>query len=132
MTGQGSTAQPVDRWTLGQIALPASDLDRAVAFYRDTLAMPFLFRTPTLAFFDCDGVRLLLGLPEREGEAPGSSLHYFRVPDLRAAHDGLRARGVAFIDEPHLIARMPDHELWMVFFTDSEGNMVGLMSEVRG
>ena len=127
-----SSAPPVARWSLGQIALPARDLDRAVAFYRDTLGVPFLFSTPTLAFFDCDGVRLMISLPEREGEESGASIHYFRVPELTAAYDGLRARGVAFIDEPHLIARMPDHELWMVFFRDSEGNMLGLMSEVRG
>lgn len=132
MVDMASPVQPVARWTLGQIALPASDLDRAVTFYRDTLGLPFLFRAPGLAFFDCDGVRLMLSLPEQEGETPGSSIHYFRVPDLRAAYDGLRARGVPFIDEPHLIARMPDHDLWMVFFRDSEGNMVGLMSEVRG
>ncbi len=92
--------------------------------------MPFLFSTPNLAFFDCDGVRLMLSLPERAGEQQGASIHYFRVPDLPAAHASLRARGVPFIDEPHLIATMPDHELWMAFFTDSEANTLALMSEV--
>jgi methylmalonyl-CoA/ethylmalonyl-CoA epimerase len=121
----------VDRWSLGQVTLPARDLDRAVAFYRDMLAMPFLFQTPNLAFFDCDGVRLLLGLPERPEDTHPGSILYFRVGDLRAAYDDLRSRGVAFIDEPHLIAKMPDHELWMAFFTDSEGNTLSLMSEVR-
>lgn len=131
MTDRSSSARPVERWSLGQIALPARDLDRAIAFYRDTLGMPFLFSTPRLAFFDCDGVRLMLGLPEREGESSGASIPYFRVPDLPATYAALRSRGVAFIDQPHPIATMPDHELWMVFFHDSEGNMVGLMSEVR-
>ena len=112
------------RWPLGQVALPAHDLDRAVAFYRDTLAMPFLFQTPALAFFDCDGVRLMVSLPERPDAPPTGSILYFRVADLRS-------RSVSFIDEPHLIATMPDHELWMAFFTDSEGNTLGLMSEVR-
>lgn len=119
------------RWPLGQVALPAHDLARAVAFYRDTLAFPFLFQTPALAFFDCDGVRLMLSLPERPDTAQAGSVLYFRVADLRAAYDELRSRGVAFIDEPHLIAAMPDHELWMAFFTDSEGNTLSLMSEVR-
>ncbi|HEY8600986.1 MAG TPA: VOC family protein [Thermomicrobiales bacterium] len=119
------------RWSLGQVALPAHDLARAIAFYRDTLAMPFLFQTPALAFFDCDGVRLMLALPERPEAAQAGSILYFRVADLRAAYDELRSRGVAFIDEPHLIAAMPDHELWMAFFTDSEGNTLSLMSEVR-
>ncbi len=118
-------------WPLGQVTLPAHDLARAVTFYRDTLAVPFLFQTPALAFFDCDGVRLMLALPERPDAAQAGSILYFRVADLRASYDELRARGVAFIDGPHLIARMPDHELWMAFFTDSEGNTLGLMSEVR-
>ena len=116
---------------LGQIAVTARDLDRAAAFYRDVLGMRFLFRVPNLAFFDCAGIRLMLGVPERsEFDHPGSIL-YFRVDDLDAAYSTLVARGVAFTDQPHLIATMPDHELWMAFFTDSEGNTLALMSEVR-
>jgi methylmalonyl-CoA/ethylmalonyl-CoA epimerase len=130
MTERSSSARPVARWSLGQIALPARDLDRAIAFYRDTLGMLFLFNTPSLAFFDCDGIRLMIGLPKRTGESAGASIHYFRVPDLPATYEALRSRGVTFIDQPHPIATMPDHELWMVFH-DSEGNVVGLMSEVR-
>ena len=119
------------RWPLGQVTLPAQDLARAVTFYRDTLLVPFLFQTPALAFFNCDGVRLMLALPERPAAAQTGSILYFRVADLRAACDELRSRGIAFSDEPHLIATMPDHELWMAFFTDSEGNTLSLMSEVR-
>jgi methylmalonyl-CoA/ethylmalonyl-CoA epimerase len=116
---------------IGQIAVTVHDLDRAVAFYRDLLGMRFLFRAPNLAFFDCDGLRLMLGLPERpEHDHPGSIL-YFTVGELHAAHTTLVARGVTFLDEPHLIARMPDHELWMAFLTDTEGNTLALMSEVR-
>jgi methylmalonyl-CoA/ethylmalonyl-CoA epimerase len=116
---------------LGQIALNAHDLDRAVAFYRDGLGLPFLFRAPNLAFFDCAGVRLMLALSERpELDHPGSIL-YFSVDDLNSAYETLAPRGVTFTDQPHLIARMPDHDLWMAFFVDSEGNPLGLMSEVR-
>ncbi|HVG98462.1 MAG TPA: VOC family protein [Chloroflexota bacterium] len=116
---------------IGQIAVTARDLDRAVAFYRDVLRLPFLFRVPNLAFFDCAGTRLMLGEPEGEGEAGHASILYFDVADLPATYDALRARGVTFKDAPHLIARMPDHELWMAFFADSEGNTLALMSEVR-
>ena len=84
-----------------------------------------------LAFFDCAGVRLMLSLPERPSFDHPSSVLYFTVEDLRMAYRTLAARGVPFIDEPHLIAKMPDHELWMAFFTDTEGNTHGLMSEVR-
>lgn len=117
---------------LGQIAMNARDLPRAVSFYRDQLGIPLLFEVPPkMAFFACGGVRLMLSLPESaEYDHPGSVL-YFLVPDIHAAHAELSARGVAFADQPHLIARLPDHELWMAFFRDTEGNTLALMSEVR-
>ena len=116
---------------LGQISMRARDLGRAVAFYRDTLGVPFLFDVPGMAFFDLAGIRLLLGVPEDpEHDHPGSVL-YFDVPSIEAAHRELASRGVSFDRSPALIARMPDHELWMAFFKDSEGNQLALMSEVR-
>lgn len=117
---------------IGQIAVRAIDLDRAVAFYRDVLGMRFLFQAPPgLAFFDCDGVRLLLDKPEDTEFDHPSSILYYKVPDIQAAHVTLAQRGVRFRAEPHMIARMPDHELWMAFFDDTEGNTLALMSEVR-
>lgn len=116
---------------LGQLSMTAHDLARAVSFYRDTLGIPFLFEVPGMAFFDLDGVRLLLGVPEgEEHDHPGSIL-YFDVPDIEEAHRVLSARGVGFRGAPHLVAEMPDHDLWMVFFDDGEGNQLALMSEVR-
>jgi methylmalonyl-CoA/ethylmalonyl-CoA epimerase len=113
-----------------QIALTVRDLDRAAAFYRDSLGVTFLFRAPPgLAFFDCDGVRLMLALPE--GTAPpGNSIIYFGVDDIHAAHTALAARGVGFVGEPHLIARLPDRDVWLAEFRDSEGNALALMSEL--
>jgi catechol 2,3-dioxygenase-like lactoylglutathione lyase family enzyme len=115
---------------IGQIAIRAGDIARAVRFYRDTLGMRFLFEVSNLAFFDCGGVRLMLSAPESpEFDHPGSVL-YYKVADINATYSALKGRGVDFVDEPHLIARMPDHDLWMVFLRDSEGNTLGLMSEV--
>ena len=116
---------------IGQIAMPVQDLPRAVTFYRDVLRMKFLFEAPpALAFFDCDGVRLMLDKPEdKEFERHGSVL-YFRVPDINAGYDTLRSRGVTFEGAPHVIHRTPDYELWMCFFRDTERNMLALMSEV--
>jgi methylmalonyl-CoA/ethylmalonyl-CoA epimerase len=118
--------------TIGQIAMPVKDLARAVAFYRDCLGMRFLFQAPpSLAFFDCGGVRLMLDVPQdKEFDHPGSPL-YFKVDDIDAAYSDLKARGVDFRDAPHLIAKMPDHELWMAFFRDGEGNTLALMCEKR-
>ncbi|HEY7216176.1 MAG TPA: VOC family protein, partial [Thermoanaerobaculia bacterium] len=86
---------------------------------------------PKMAFFDCGGVRLYLGLPEEEEfDHPGSIL-YYKVDDINAAWETLRDRGADLVRDPHLVARMPDHELWIGFFKDSEGNTLALMSEVR-
>ena len=118
---------------IGQIAMPVKDLARAVEFYRDRLGLPFLFQVPpALAFFQCGNIRLMLDVPtEAEFQHPGSPL-YFVVRDIDEAHRDLQHRGVAFRDAPHLIARMPDHELWMAFFHDGEGNTHALMHEKRG
>ena len=118
---------------IGQIALHADDLNRAVAFYRDTLGMKFLFQAPpALAFFDCSGIRVMLdAVKEKDTPERLSSLVYYNVADIHASYETLLSRGVTFDSRPHLIAKMPDHELWMAFFRDSEKNLVGLMSEVR-
>jgi methylmalonyl-CoA/ethylmalonyl-CoA epimerase len=117
---------------IGQIAMTMRDLPAAVRFYRDTLGLPLLFEAPPgLAFFDCAGQRLMLAAPEGGGEAPrGHSVLYFAVPDVRAAHQALLARGVAFVDEPHLVAKLSDREVWMTFLRDPEENLLALMAEV--
>jgi len=117
--------------SIGQIAISTHDLPRAVAFYRDALGLDYLFEAGPLAFFMCGGVRLMLAVPETSEVDHPSSIIYFRVDDIAAARAELAARGVPFDDEPHLIARMPDYELWMSFFRDPDRNLLGLMSEVR-
>jgi methylmalonyl-CoA/ethylmalonyl-CoA epimerase len=115
---------------IGQIALPISDTDRAVTFYRDALGMRLLFQFGNLAFFDCAGVRLMLSPPEGMELGAGNSVVYYKVPDIQAACEILTSRGVTFEDKPHLIAKMPDHDLWMTFFRDPDRNLLALMSEV--
>jgi methylmalonyl-CoA/ethylmalonyl-CoA epimerase len=116
---------------IGQIAVHVHELERATAFYRDVLGLSLLFSTGALTFFDCGGVRLMLSKAEKpEFDHPGSIL-YFVVPDIKTAYAQMKSAGTQFEDEPHLIAKMPDHDLWMTFFKDSEGNMLSLMSEVR-
>lgn len=45
-------------------------------------------------------------------------------------HRELQEKGVRFEDEPHVIAKLPTHDLWMTFARDSEDNIFALMSEV--
>ncbi len=116
---------------IGQIAVNARDLERAIGFYRDILGMTLLFQVPNMAFFDCGGVRLMIGLPSEPAFDHAASVIYYRVDDIRAAHRTLAGRGVEFSTPPHLVARLPDHELWLAFFNDTEGNVLALMAELR-
>ena len=139
---------------IGQIAIGVSDIDRATDFYSDMLGLRFLFSAPpSMSFFDCDGVRLMLTVPERSLDEPDGSIvdfpyadiqaadahprriaHgnaiYFTVPDVRQATETLKARGVRFVGEPHIIHRTDTYDLWMSFFTDPDGNTLALMAEV--
>jgi methylmalonyl-CoA/ethylmalonyl-CoA epimerase len=117
---------------IGQIAVVCNDVPRAKAFYQDTLGLRHLFDAgPTLTFFDCGGIRLMLSTAEGAPTTRMSSMLYYFVPDIDAVHRDLTARGVQFVDQPHLIAKMPDHDLWLAAFHDSEGNMLGVMEERR-
>jgi len=116
--------------SISQIAINAHDVERAVTFYRDTLGLRHLFTVPRMAFFDCGGVRLMLGLPEEPRFDHPSSVIYFEVADIVEAHRTLVARGVHFESDPHLITRMGNSEIWMGFFNDSEGNVLALSSTI--
>ncbi|MBV9107945.1 MAG: VOC family protein [Gemmatimonadetes bacterium] len=116
---------------VGQVSVNVKDVQRAIGFYRDVLGLPLLFEIPNAAFFQAGSVRLYLAIAEQpEFDHPASVL-YYKVSDIHAAFEGIRAAGAQVEREPHLLARMPDHELWMAFFRDTEGNLAALMSEVR-
>ena len=115
---------------IAQIAVMVRDLERATAFYRDKLGIKFLFDAPPkMAFFDCDGIRLLLGEPERPELQHASSIIYFKVEDIDAAYEALLGRGVLFEGKPTLVAPMPTYDLWLAEFRDSENNVLALMCE---
>jgi methylmalonyl-CoA/ethylmalonyl-CoA epimerase len=127
-----TTATAIGISRLGQVQIRAHDVERAAKFYESVLGLKLLFKAPPgLAFFDCGGVRLMIDHPEKPEFDHDSSILYFAVPDISVAFEQMKVRGVKFEDEPHMIARMPDHDLWMTFFRDSEGNMMALMSEVK-
>ena len=116
---------------IGQIFVNVHDLDRAIAFYRDMLGMTFLFQAPpNMAFFDCGGIRLMLGVPDRPDLDHPASIIYYKVDDIEKVYEVFKARGVEFVVKPHLVAPMPSYDLWLADFRDSEGNLLALMSEV--
>ncbi len=115
---------------IGQIAINAHNLDRAVDFYRDTLGMSYLFAAGDLAFFDCGGIRLMLSLPDKPEFDHPSSILYFKVADIQQAHAALATRQVRIAGPPILVAKLEKFDLWLSSFYDSEGNLLALMSEV--
>jgi len=116
---------------IGQIALTVHDMERSIAFWRDTVGLKFLFQAPNVAFFDVTGVRLMLGSAESPDVKPTGTVLYFEVDDLDATFAELRSQGVAVADggEPHFIARLGTKDLWMAFLRDPDGNMFALMAE---
>jgi predicted enzyme related to lactoylglutathione lyase len=115
---------------IGQISVNVHDLERATAFYKDKLGMKHLFSVPPkMAFFDADGVRLMLGIPERPDLDHPSSILYFKVDDIDAAYGALMQRGVHFETKPMLVAPMQTYDLWLAEFRDSENNVLALMCE---
>ena len=127
-----TTATKVGITDVGQIAINARDRQRAIGFYRDVLGLPYLFEIPSAAFFQAGGVRLMVGTAETPEFDHPASILYYRVPDIHASFAALTAAGVQIVHEPRMIAKMPDHDLWIGFFRDSEDNVAALMSEVRG
>jgi len=116
---------------VAQLLIAVENFEKGVSFYRDILGIPFLFSAPPqMAFFDCGGVRLLVGVMPAGQDAQRGSTIYFEVPDIAAVYSALTAKGVGFKAEPHLVNRTPKSELWLAEFTDPDGNQLALMSEV--
>jgi methylmalonyl-CoA/ethylmalonyl-CoA epimerase len=113
---------------LGQIALAVRDVDAAERFYGDVLGLRKLYRFGDLLFYDMAGVRLLVEKCRGDFQKANATL-YFRVADIALAYRTLADRGIAFTGRPHRIATMQDHDLWMAFFSDPDGNSLALMHE---
>lgn len=114
---------------IGQIAITVTDLARAKDFYLNTLGMRFLFDAGQMTFFQCGDIRLLVGTGEASAPRGGTIL-YFKVEDIQAVCGRLREKGVEFVQDARLVARLPDHDLWIALFKDPDGNVLAAMSEV--
>jgi methylmalonyl-CoA/ethylmalonyl-CoA epimerase len=114
---------------IGQIAITVRDLARARSFYQDVLGMKFLFDAGSMCFFQCGDIRVMIGTSDKP-EASGGTILYFKVQDIHEVHAQLKEQAVMFVHVPHLVAKMPDHNLWMAFLKDPDGNVLGLMSEI--
>ena len=116
---------------IGQLMIPVENFEKGLAFYRETLGLKFLFAAPPqMAFFDCGGVRIMLGVADKPELDHPASIVYYKVDDIEKVAEVFKARGVEFILDPRLVAPMPTYDLWLADFKDSEGNILALMSEV--
>jgi predicted enzyme related to lactoylglutathione lyase len=116
---------------IGQLLIPVEDFEKGIAFYRDVLGIPFLFSAPPqMAFFNCGGIRLLVGVMPAGEKAQRGSAIYFQVEDIQAVYAELKSKGATFRAGPHVVHRMPKAEVWLSEFTDPDGNQLALMSEV--
>ena len=114
---------------IAQAAVTVHDLERAKSFYRDTLGLAHLFDAPPgLSFFRCGETRLMLSQPEGP-ETVGNSIIYYGVEDIETAHQSMAGKGVEFEEAPRVIARVGGKDVWLAVCRDSEGNLLGLMSE---
>ena len=125
----GATQAAVHLDQISQVALTVDDLARARNFYQNTLGLKFLFDAGTLCFFQCGNTRIMIAKPEKPTPRGGTVL-YYKVKDLQATYAALQEKGVVFLQPPHMIARMPDHDLWMAFLADPDDNKIGLMCEM--
>jgi methylmalonyl-CoA/ethylmalonyl-CoA epimerase len=115
---------------VGQIAIAVTDIKAATDFYQNKLGLKLLFEVPSgLAFFDCGGTRLMLTTKKGDDQDHKTSVIYYRVKEINSAAKALTGNGVTFIQEPQMAAKMPDHELWIAFFRDPDGNLIGIMDE---
>ncbi|KAA0546089.1 VOC family protein [Bacillus sp. BGMRC 2118] len=117
---------------ISQIAVPITDVGVAISFYKEKLGLPLLFNTESMAFFEANGIRLLLSLPEQEQYQHSSSVIYFKVEDIETSFQNYKQMGIEFNDQPHLVAKMGNTQTWMTFFKDPFDNVHALMSEVVG
>jgi methylmalonyl-CoA/ethylmalonyl-CoA epimerase len=124
-----STQSAVHFDAIGQIAITVGDVAKSKDFYQNTLGMKFLFDAGAMAFFQCGDIRFMIGSSEQPGPRGGTIL-YFKVQDIHQTHALLKEHGVEFEQAPHLVAKMPGHDLWMAFLKDPDGNILGMMSEV--
>lgn len=117
---------------IGQIAITVSDVEKAVVFYRDVLELDFLFSPSTeLAFLQCGATRIMLSTPQGAGEIGKNSILYFKVEQIEAFYNTVIENGAIPERAPQFAAPMPDHELWIGFIKDPDGNLIGLMEEKR-
>lgn len=112
-----------------QLAIPAKDIARATAFYRDKLGLQFLMNGPNMAFLNCGGIRIYLDANPGTVEAGKNSMIYFRAANLEQAHSAFKQRAVVVHQPPHIIASLPDRDVWLMWIRDSEENLLGVMEE---
>ncbi|MHA6534592.1 VOC family protein [Paenibacillus sp. BAC0078] len=115
---------------IGQVSIRVHDMEISTRFYQETLGLNMLFQIPNMTFFECNGIQIMLSIPENPKFDHPSSVFYFKVDNINAAYEALVNRNVDFLGKPHKISEVGQTETWMAFFHDPDQNVHALMSEV--
>lgn len=117
--------------SIGQIAIAISDIRKSVIFYQDVLGLELLFEVPSgMAMFNCGGTRVMLTTQQGSDRDHRTSVIYYKVKDIEASAKAIKNNGAKFIQEPQIVAKMVDHDLWIGFLRDPDENLVGIMAEL--
>ena len=115
---------------IGQVAITVRNVEEALFFYRDILGLKYLFSpSEHLAFLQCGVTRIMLSTPQGAGEIGKNSILYFKTTHIEDVFKDLVTQGAEKEREPQMAAKMEDHELWIGFLRDPDGNLVGIMEE---
>jgi len=110
---------------IGQIAIVVSDVSKAKHFYADVLGLKPLFDAgPNLSFLAAGTVRIMLTTPQGAGEVGKNSILFFKTAAIDSTYKAIVERGAKAESEPHMVARLPDHELLLAAVRDPDGNIV--------
>ena len=115
---------------IGVIMLGVTDVKRAVEFYRDKLGLAVTSAFEGFAFLGTTGATLVLSealARATSGSPAGATEVVFSVPDVRAAHEALRARGVDFTIEPRVVSG----SMWAANFRDPDGHGLSVFGPER-
>jgi catechol 2,3-dioxygenase-like lactoylglutathione lyase family enzyme len=116
--------------TMVVATVPVTDLERAKAFYGETLGLTFLWENPASCRFRC-GDRSELSIFRRGATVTEHTLGHFEVTDIEATVRELEGKGVGFLDYTegpltttgHIAQLGPARTAW---FRDPDGNTLGL------
>lgn len=109
---------------IGYVILDVRDMERSLAFYRDTIGMAVQSESGEFTFLDGGGIAL--GLRTSDEVHAGNVEIVLSVDDIWATHHALSDAGIAFRVEPREVMREGDRSLYATDFRDPDGHAISI------